>query len=63
MRAALARYEAPFVTQLRVICEEIGYDRVIQLAEDWIDKKHPGWVKAHHKVYMERSAKEPHGGR
>ena len=50
MRAALERYEAPYTTQLRMICEEIGYGRVIQIAEEWMDKKNPGWLDAHHKV-------------
>lgn len=46
----LDAYEAPYLKQLRAICEEIGYGRVIQVTEHWMDRKHPGWLKAKHQV-------------
>jgi len=53
IRVAVEAYEAPYVKRLRAICEEIGYGRVIQLAENWMDAKHPGWLASHHKVNCE----------
>lgn len=49
----LTRYEAADVAKLRAICEAIGYGRVIQLAEQWMDEKHPGWLKAKAQVMAE----------
>ncbi len=50
---ALKVMEEPHVANLRAICDAIGYGRVIQLAEDWMDDKHPGWLKAKAKVAAE----------
>jgi hypothetical protein len=48
-------YEAPFADDLRRICEEIGYGRVIQLAEQWFEEKCPGWIAARNRVIVKGS--------
>lgn len=42
----LAPYERPYLRELRVICEAIGYGRVQQVVEDWYEEKCPGWKAA-----------------
>lgn len=39
--------EKCYTPDLRRICEEMGYGRVIQIVENWMEKKHPGWLEAH----------------
>lgn len=45
-RSLAQQAEALAVGELRQICEHIGYGRVVELAERWLDEKHPGWLKA-----------------
>ncbi len=63
MRAAMEIFEAPFVKQLRAICEEIGYGRVIQIAEYWMDEKRLGWLSSHYKVNCGHDHTEEADGR
>lgn len=44
----LFAFEAPYLTQLRTICEAIGYGRTIQVVERWWDLKKPGTLAANH---------------
>ena len=46
-------YEAPNIKILRIVCEAIGYGRVIQLAETWMEELTPGWLKARDEVIRE----------
>jgi hypothetical protein len=46
-------FEAPHLEQLRAVCDAIGYGRVIQVAERWMDEKHPGWLAARRRVVVE----------
>lgn len=47
-RAAIQRHQAPYLEQLRSICEAIGYGRVMQAADRmWSEKdpRHESWLK------------------
>ena len=48
-----SEFETPYIRDLKIICEEIGYGRVIQLAEGWMEEKNPGWLKARDEVIIE----------
>ncbi len=39
-------FELPYQTQLRNICDAIGYGRTIQIVEQWWENMHPGWLAA-----------------
>ncbi len=53
---AVQGVEAPYIIDLRAICNMIGYGRVIQLAEGWMEVANPGWVMSHHMVAIEADA-------
>jgi len=48
--AAVRKFESRFTPSLRALCEEIGYGRVIQIVEGWMEEKHPGWLAARSRV-------------
>ena len=58
--AAIANFEAGHVADLRRICNAIGYGRAIQIAEGWMEEKHPGWLDARRAVMAEEHARAPY---
>jgi len=50
----LALFEKPQIDVLKVICGNMGYGRVIQLAEQWMEELSPGWLAARDECAYER---------
>uniref|UniRef100_A0A6M3JAU9 Uncharacterized protein n=1 Tax=viral metagenome TaxID=1070528 RepID=A0A6M3JAU9_9ZZZZ len=55
--AKLTEHETEDSKALRGICERIGYGRVMQLAEGWMEELHPGWLRARDEVAADRVKK------